>query len=93
MSFNFSISYSIVIERSIGILGKFMLFYHKCFLKSKNEVKVLIAKKYKTEEEVKARREEIARQKREWRKNNPEKQQAIYDRFYAKKAGVQKEDL
>ena len=40
----------------------------------------------RTPEEVVARKAEVARQKREWRKNNPERQQAILDRFYAKKA-------
>lgn len=43
-------------------------------------------KKTKTPEEVQAKKEKVARQHKEWRQNNPDKQQAIWDRFYAKKA-------
>jgi len=42
----------------------------------------------KTDEQKRARSTETHR---EWRKNNPEKQQAIMDRFWAKKvAGMEK---
>lgn len=49
-------------------------------------------KKIKTPEEIQADKAKKARQHKEWRKNNPEKQQAIWDRFYAKKInqGVEK---
>lgn len=40
----------------------------------------------RTPEEVIARKAEVAKQKRDWRKRNPEKQQAILDRYFTKKA-------
>lgn len=40
----------------------------------------------KTPEEIRQKREIATAQHREWRRANPDKQKAIMDRFYAKKA-------